>query len=179
MPCLRRCPHPTARPSYAVWMGAIATPEEVRARYAVDEVGFVDGMAATLGELGAPYLHTLDDFVNTGRRQAAAGGGGVSWDRGLPRPGQDRLACALRLPHGARRGSAGWLRCSWNVLIQLQRQQRLGTGGWYFPEQAQRGLSARGLVGRHLWQHPFLSPPNVPPARPSPPPLLAQDPRGD
>lgn len=60
-------------------MGAIATPDEVRAAYAVDEVGYVDSMAATLKELDPPYLHTLDDFVNSdsGRRQAAVDFPGV------------------------------------------------------------------------------------------------------
>ena len=33
---------PRLPPSYAVWMGAIETPDEIRARYQVAEVRFVD-----------------------------------------------------------------------------------------------------------------------------------------
>jgi hypothetical protein len=45
--------------SYAVWMGHIATPEEIRARYAVDEVHYVDEMADVLSSLSPPCLHLL------------------------------------------------------------------------------------------------------------------------
>lgn len=51
--------------SYAVWMGHILTPEEVQAKYAVDEVRYNDEVAAVLSELAAPCLHVLDGGVNS------------------------------------------------------------------------------------------------------------------
>ncbi|GAB4819295.1 hypothetical protein N2152v2_006341 [Parachlorella kessleri] len=45
--------------SYAVWMGHIATPEEIKARYAVDDVYYSDELAATLASLQPPCLHLL------------------------------------------------------------------------------------------------------------------------
>ena len=39
--------------SYAVWMGALATPEDSRAKYGVDVVHYVDEMAAVrMGGMG-------------------------------------------------------------------------------------------------------------------------------
>ncbi|PSC76780.1 xaa-Pro dipeptidase isoform X1 [Micractinium conductrix] len=58
--------------SYAVWMGHIATPAEVQAKYAVDEVRYCDELAAVLAELAPPCLHIL--------------AGGVNTDSGLPMP---------------------------------------------------------------------------------------------
>ena len=154
MPCLRHCPHPFLRLSYAVWMGAIATPEEVRARYAVDEVGFVDGMAATLGELGAPYLHTLDDFVNTdsGRRQAAVAFPGIEGFRVDGRTAWPVL-CDCRVV----RSVAWWLRmdggCAWRSGVQPSAAAAAAAGNreWEFPA-ARRGLSVSPLVDCHLKQ---------------------------
>uniref|UniRef100_A0A1E1XHZ7 Xaa-Pro dipeptidase n=1 Tax=Amblyomma aureolatum TaxID=187763 RepID=A0A1E1XHZ7_9ACAR len=45
--------------SYAVWMGRLQTPEDVRARYGVDEVFYADTMADSLRAKGARTLLTL------------------------------------------------------------------------------------------------------------------------
>lgn len=52
--------------AYAVWMGHIATPEELQAQYAVDAVHYVDEMADVLAALSPPCLHLLCG-VNTDR----------------------------------------------------------------------------------------------------------------
>ncbi|KAH9376446.1 hypothetical protein HPB48_010615 [Haemaphysalis longicornis] len=45
--------------SYAVWMGQLASPEDVRARYCVDKVFYADSIAEALRELQARTLLTL------------------------------------------------------------------------------------------------------------------------
>jgi hypothetical protein len=62
----------------AVWMGSIPSLEELRAKYAVDEVHYVDGMAAVLQSMDPPSIHVLDG-VNTDR---CGGLGGVGWGGG-------------------------------------------------------------------------------------------------
>lgn len=52
--------------AYAVWMGRLRTPAECQATYAVDEVHYVDELAAVLQGLGAPCLHVLTG-TNTDR----------------------------------------------------------------------------------------------------------------
>ncbi|XP_068083318.1 xaa-Pro dipeptidase [Anabrus simplex] len=49
---------------YAVWMGHIATPEEIRCRYDVDEVRYVDEIADVLRNMEPSVLLTLSG-VNT------------------------------------------------------------------------------------------------------------------
>jgi hypothetical protein len=39
----------------------------VQAKYAVDEVRYVDELASVLAELAPPCLHTLDGGINTDR----------------------------------------------------------------------------------------------------------------
>lgn len=50
---------PHLPPSYAVWMGHIASKEELREQYAVDEVLYVEELAPTLRALSPPCLHLL------------------------------------------------------------------------------------------------------------------------
>jgi len=50
---------PRLPPEHAVWMGPIDTPEEVREKYCVDEVHYVDDLASVLAESAPPVLHTL------------------------------------------------------------------------------------------------------------------------
>lgn len=51
--------------SYAVWMGHILSPEEVWAKYGVDEVRYTDELADVLAELAPPCLHVLVGGVNS------------------------------------------------------------------------------------------------------------------
>lgn len=48
----------------------------LQARYAVDEVRYVDELAAVLAELAPPALHVLTGGVNTDRWVGDVGGGG-------------------------------------------------------------------------------------------------------
>lgn len=45
--------------SYGVWMGVIQGPDYYKAKYAVDEVVYVDDMAGVLAAAGAPCIHLL------------------------------------------------------------------------------------------------------------------------
>jgi hypothetical protein len=52
--------------SYGVWMGVIQGPDYYKAKYAVDDVAYVDDMAAVLAAAGAPCIHLLSG-TNTDR----------------------------------------------------------------------------------------------------------------
>lgn len=52
--------------AYGVWMGPIQGPEHYKAKYAVDEVAYVDDMAAVLKAASPPCLHVLSG-TNTDR----------------------------------------------------------------------------------------------------------------
>eukprot|EP00873_Tetraselmis_striata_P011670 jgi/Tetstr1/431934/TSEL_021422.t2 len=58
---------PRLPPEHAVWMGAIDSPEFNRDKYGVDEVHYVDEMAAVLRAAEPPCLHTLAG-TNTDRQ---------------------------------------------------------------------------------------------------------------
>jgi hypothetical protein len=45
--------------SYGVWMGVIQGPDYYKAKYAVDEVAYIDDMASVLAAAGAPCVHLL------------------------------------------------------------------------------------------------------------------------
>eukprot|EP00873_Tetraselmis_striata_P015847 jgi/Tetstr1/436111/TSEL_024958.t1 len=62
---------PRLPPEHAVWMGAIDSPEFNRDKYGVDEVHYVDEMAAVLRAAEPPCLHTLAG-TNTDRQDPPA-----------------------------------------------------------------------------------------------------------
>jgi len=64
---------PRLPPEHAVWMGAIDSPEFNRDKYGVDEVHYVDEMAAVLRAAEPPCLHTLAGTnTDSGRATAPA-----------------------------------------------------------------------------------------------------------
>jgi hypothetical protein len=52
--------------SYGVWMGVIQGPDYYKAKYAVDDVAYVDDMASVLAAAAAPCIHLLSG-TNTDR----------------------------------------------------------------------------------------------------------------
>jgi Xaa-Pro dipeptidase len=52
--------------SYGVWMGVIQGPDYYKAKYAVDEVAYIDDIASVLAAAGAPCIHLLSG-TNTDR----------------------------------------------------------------------------------------------------------------